>query len=121
MRIPLWVKVVVLVGFLLTVCAVVYFNAKASADPVGDADDDIYGLVTPGEQQEIWANGQRNCVILDQKGGTTDAVGALIDQYQAEDWDLESASDIVWESVQGRCPEYLDAVKRAVRTYGDPS
>lgn len=41
--------------------------------------------------------------------------------YRAKGWDLESASDIVWESVEGRCPEYLDAVKRAVRSYGDPS
>jgi hypothetical protein len=34
---------------------------------------------------------------------------------------MESAGDIVWESVEGRCPEYLDAAKRAMRTFGDPS
>ena len=49
-----------------------------------------------------------------------DAV-SVIEGYRDQGWDPESANDIVWESVEGRCPEYLDAVKRAVRTYGDPS
>lgn len=51
----------------------------------------------------------------------SDDVVALIESYRAQGWDVESDSDIVWESVEGRCPEYLDAVKRAVRSYGDPS
>jgi hypothetical protein len=45
----------------------------------------------------------------------------VIESYRAQGWDLESANDIIWESVEGRCPEYFDAVRRAVRTYGDPS
>ena len=98
----------------------------ASADPIGDTEDDIYGLFTPGEKQEVWASGQRTCVTLDQAYEsspplTSQGVIPVIEGYRAEGWDLESANDIVWESVEGRCPEYLDAVKRAVRTYGDPS
>jgi hypothetical protein len=116
---PHWKRLVV--GVLSASVLGLAWMPVAAADPTGDADDDIFGLITPNEQQEIWANGQRNRVILDQAGGTTDAAGALIDQYQAQGWDLESASDIVWESASGRCPEYVDAVKRAVRTYGDPS
>ena len=72
------------------------------------------------------APGQRNCVTLDQAFESSPPLGsqdviAVIERYRAQGWDLESANDIVWESVEGRCPEYLDAVKRAVRTYGDPS
>jgi hypothetical protein len=98
----------------------------ATADPIGDDELDVYGLVTPGERQEIWASGQSTCVALDQAYEkspplNSDDVIAVIEGYQAEGWDRESASDIVWESVEGRCPEYLDAVKRAVRSYGDPS
>ena len=97
-----------------------------SADPIGDADDDVYGLVTPGERQEIWASGLQSCQTLDLAFESnpplkSDDVIAVIEGYRAEGWDLESANDITWESVKGRCPEYLDAVKRAVRTYGDPS
>ncbi|QFG10050.1 hypothetical protein SEA_IDENTITYCRISIS_30 [Mycobacterium phage IdentityCrisis] len=89
--------------------------------PIAHAEPDVFGLITDDEAAEIWANGQRNCVILDQAGGTADSVGALIDRYQSEGWDLESSVDIVWESVEGRCPEYVDTVKRVARTYGDPS
>jgi len=98
----------------------------ASADPTDDGYDNIFGLITPDEQQEISANGQSNCVTLDHAYEsspplTSQDVITLIEGYRAKGWDLESANDIVWESVEGRCPEYLDAVKRAVRTYGDPS
>lgn len=89
--------------------------------PVANAEPDVFGLITPDEQQEIWANGNRNCVTLDQAGGTDNSIGHLIDQYQAQGWDQESSIDIVWESITGRCPEYLGAVKRVARTYGDPS
>lgn len=89
--------------------------------PVAQAQPDVFGLITDDEKQEIWSNGQRNCVILDQAGGTADSVGALIDRYQTEGWDQESAIDIVWESASSRCPEYVDTVKRVARTYGDPS
>lgn len=98
----------------------------ATADPTDDAYDDIYGLVTPDEEQEIWASGQATCVSLDQAYEaspplTSSGVIPVIEGYRSQGWDVESASDIVWESVEGRCPEYLDAVKRAVRTYGDHS
>ena len=58
MRIPLWVKVVVVVGFLLTVCAVVYFNARASADP-GYQDDS--GLPTLPTQIVNGDGSRMNC------------------------------------------------------------
>jgi len=101
-------------------------HAERAGHPIGDADDDIYGQVTQGERQEIWASGQQSCQTLDRAFESnpplkSDDVVAVIEGYRAEGWDLESASDITWESVEGRCPEYLDAVKRAVRTYGDPS
>ncbi|MCW2511559.1 MAG: hypothetical protein JWR11_601 [Mycobacterium sp.] len=97
-----------------------------SADPGQDGYDDVYGLITADEEQEIWANGHRNCVTLDRAMEaspplTSKNIISVIESYRAQGWDVESASDIVWESVKGRCPEYLDAVKRAVRTYGDPS
>jgi hypothetical protein len=112
----------------LTVVAEIGFAGApvASADPTDDGYDNIFGLVTPDERQEIWANGQRTCVSLDEAYDSSPPVNsgdvvALIENYRAQGWDLESASDIVWESVEGRCPKYLDAVKRAVRSYGDPS
>lgn len=89
--------------------------------PVAQAQPNVFGLITDDEKQEIWQNGQRNCVILDQAEGTADSVGALIDRYQSEGWDQESSIDVVWESASSRCPEYVDTVKRVARTYGDPS
>lgn len=107
-------------------CLAVMSAPNASADPVGDSDDDIYGLVTQGERQEIWASGLQTCQTLDVAFESnpplkSDDVVAVIEDYRAKGWDLESANDITWEAVEGRCPEYLDAVKRAIRTYGDPS
>lgn len=98
----------------------------AFADPTPDDYDDVYGLITPDEKQEIWASGNATCVALDRayEAGpplTSSGVIPVIESYRARGWDLESAGDIVWEAVEGRCPEYLDAVKRAVRSYGDPS
>lgn len=89
--------------------------------PAAQAQPDVFGLITDDEKQEIWQHGQRNCVILDQADGTADSVGALMDRYQTEGWDQESAIDIVWESAKSRCPEYVGTVKRVARTYGDPS
>lgn len=54
-------------------------------------------------------------------GSGKNSVGALIDRYQTEGWDQQSSIDIVWESVTRRCPEYLGAMKKAARTYGDSS
>jgi hypothetical protein len=98
----------------------------AVADPADDSYDNIFGLITPEEKQEIWANGQATCVALDRAYEaspplTSQGVIPVVEDYRAQGWDLESANDIVWESVEGRCPEYLDAVKRALRSYGDPS
>lgn len=108
---------------LIAVAVAITLAPAAHADPDGGPDSGVgtFGVITDDEQAEIWANGQRNCVILDQAGGTPDSVGALIDRYQADGWDLESSVDIVWESASGRCPEYVDTVKRVARTYGDPS
>ncbi|MGU3499618.1 hypothetical protein [Mycobacterium sp. C31M] len=97
----------------------------AASDPGPDGYENVYGLYTPDEKQEVWANGQRNCVTIDQAVDSgrvaTDAVRSVIDQYLTAGWDLESSTDIAWESAEGQCPEYMDAVKRAVRSYGDQS
>ena len=112
---------------LMAVSGIVLAAAPiATADPTDDGYDNIFGLVTPDERQEILASGQITCVALDQAYEsspplTSQDVITVIEGYRARGWDLESASDIVWESVEGRCPEYLDAVKRAVRSYGDSS
>lgn len=116
----------VLIALASLGCLVMLTTPAASADPIGDADDDVYGLVTQGERQEIWASGMQTCQTLDEAFESnpplkSDDVIAVIESYRAEGWDLESANDITWEAVEGRCPEYLDAVKRAVRTYGDAS
>ena len=109
---------------------IVFFVAagmpSAAADPTNDGYDNIYGLLTPDEKQEIPASGHATCVALDQAHEASPPLSArgvvgVIEGFRAQGWDLESASDIVWEQVEARCPEYLDAVKRAVRTYGDPS
>lgn len=100
--------------------------AIAIADPGPDDFDNIYGLLTPDEEREIPVSGRATCVSLDQAHeadpplSAADVMG-VIEGFRGQGWDLESASDIVWEQVEGRCPEYLDAVKRAVRAYGDPS
>jgi hypothetical protein len=55
------------------------------------------------------ANGQSNCVTLDQayESGpplTSQDVISVIEGYRAHGWDLESASDTVWESVEWSLP-----------------
>ena len=99
---------------------------SATADPTDDGYDNIYGLLTPDEKQEIQTSGHSTCIALDQAHEANPPLSAqsvveVIEGFRAQGWDLESASDIVWEQVEARCPEYLDAVKRAVRTYGNPS
>ena len=83
------------------------------------------GVISPNEQQEIWANGNANCVKLDQASDAganmTDAVRGQVERYRSQAWDWESSMDIVWESVTGHCPAYLDAVQKASRSYGDHS
>ncbi len=98
----------------------------AAADPVDDGYHNIYGLLTPDEMHEIPATGHATCVALDQAHEVRPPLSAqgvvgVIEGFRAQGWDLESSSDIVWEQVEARCPEYLDAVKRAVRTFGDQS
>ena len=80
-------------------------------------------LITSDESQEIWANSWRVCVTLDEAietdpPVTSEHVKDIIEEYRAEGWDLESAGDIVWESVEGRCSEYMPQVQRAMRSYG---
>lgn len=111
---------------MIASCSLVLCAPGAAADPVPDGYQNVYGLVTPDEKQEIWANGQANCVTLDRfvdahSRLTSQGAIDLIADYRSRGWDLESAADIVWESVEGRCPEYLDVIKRAVRSLGDPS
>ncbi|MGA5466587.1 hypothetical protein [Mycobacterium sp. NPDC050041] len=106
--------------------AVVATIAVTVLAPTASAEPDVYGLLTADEKQEIFANGQRNCVSLDRAAEaspplSSDDVRTVIDSYVAGGWDLESAGDIVWESVEGRCAEYMPQVKIAMRSYGDPS
>jgi hypothetical protein len=42
----------------------------------------------------------------------------LVESYRGKGWDLESAGDIVWESVEDRCPAYMQQVQEAMRSYG---
>lgn len=86
-------------------------------------EPDIYGFITSEEAQEIWANGWRNCGTLDRTSETDPPVTSghvigIIEGYMEEGWDLESAGDIVWESVEGRCSDYMPQVERAMRSYG---
>jgi hypothetical protein len=62
----------------------------SAADPTDDGYDNIFGLITPDEQQEIWTSGQRNCVTLDQASENSPPVGsddvvALIETYRHGD------------------------------------
>ena len=101
----------------LPLAAALTLAAPAAAEP------NNYGLLTPDEDQEIRTNGWKVCVALDEAAdqhppvGTDDAL-AVINEMRDQGWDLESAGDITWESVEGGCPEYLDQVKRAMRTFG---
>lgn len=115
-----------LIGLALFTGVCLIVAPVAAADPTADSYDNIYGLLTPDEEQEIPASGHATCVALDQAHEASPPLSAqgvvvVIEGFRDQGWDLESASDIVWEQVEGRCPEYIDAVKRAVRTYGDPS
>jgi hypothetical protein len=92
----------------------------AAADPGEDGYADVFGLITLDESQEIIANGQRNCDSLHRADEanpplTPQGVLPVIEGYRAQGWDLESANDIVWESVEARCPEYFDAMKTGSR------
>jgi hypothetical protein len=91
----------------------------AGADPVEDGDPDVYGLMSQGESHEVWENGLRNCVTLDQADGTVASVVALVNSYQAKGWDVESSMDIVYQSVADRCPEHTTNMQKAMRTFGD--
>ena len=117
---------VVLTGIALAGAPVVVADPTNDSYDSYDSYDNIYGLLTPDEKQEIPASGHATCVALDQAHEASPPLSAqgvvgVIEGFRAQGWDLESSSDIVWEQVEARCPEYLDAVKRAVRTYGDPS
>lgn len=110
-------------GRLLSCIAALMVCSFANVAPAAaDDEPNVYGLITPDEQQEIWTNGWKNCAKIDQYADGGDesmtAVQGVIQQYLDAGWDLESAGDIVWESVEGRCSEYMPQVKRAMRAYG---
>ena len=103
--------------------AVMVAASMATGAPANAEPENIYGLVTPDEQQAIFQDGWRYCVMLDEAADdhppvTTEDALAVVNALRNEGWDLESAGDITWESVEGRCPEYIDQVKRAMRTFG---
>jgi hypothetical protein len=102
--------------------AVVAVVAPPVAPPAEADEPDIYGDVTSDEAAEIWENGWRNCATLDKAletdpPVTSTHVKGIIESYRAEGWDLESAGDIVYESVEGGCPEYMPQVQLAMRSY----
>ena len=109
---------VVFAGIAVMFAAALVTGAPAHAEP-----DNVYGLITDDEREAISEDGWSYCVTLDQAAdqhpppSTNDAL-AVINSLRNEGWDLESAGDITWESVEGRCPEYIDQVKRAMRTFG---
>ena len=96
----------------------------ASAESTDDDSPDVYGYLTPAEEQEIAEMGPATCASLDvSHGGAPPNADSVIPVLEGffEMWDLESASDVVWESVEADCPEYLDATKQAIASYGNQS
>lgn len=82
----------------------------------------IYGVLTADEAREVSANGPANCAQLRRSAATSsltpDDAGLLIEKYLNNGWDLESAADIVTESVNRTCAQYLPQVSMALAAYG---
>lgn len=102
--------------------AMIAAAAFANAPSAGAEEPDVYGLLTEDEKQEIWENGWKVCVALDQAyeaapPPTSDDVKVVVDRYLGDGWDLESAGDIVWESVEGGCADYMPQLEIAMRSY----
>lgn len=89
--------------------------AGIGLDPVAQTDANIFGLIAPDELSEIWTNGQRNCVIVDQARR----------RARRQVPSRRNGPEVVRRHRVGNrwreSPEYLDSVKQAERTYGDPS
>jgi hypothetical protein len=99
------------------------FGMSLGAAPSAMAEQpNIYGLVTADESREISASGPTTCAMLDRSAATAsltpDDVSLLIDDYLGQGWDLESTGDILRESVDRTCGEYLPQVALALTSYG---
>lgn len=111
-------------GIWSAAIVLVAMSASPGALPPAGADEpDVYGLITSDERQEISSNGWRHCETLDAADPpvTPADVNAIIQGYLATGWDVESAGDIVWESVEAGCAEYVPQVEAVMDTYGPMS
>lgn len=102
--------------------AAVGVAAAVCAAPIAHADEpDVYGLITSDEREEISTNGWQSCETLRDiavtREVTSEDARALVEGYLTDGWDLESAGDIVWESVETDCAEYVPLVEAAMQTY----
>lgn len=108
---------------LLALGGLVAFGATLSAAPAALAEGpNIYGVVTADEAREISAGSAGTCATLRRSAATAfltpDDVSLLVDGYLGAGWDLESTGDILRESVDRNCGEYLPQVARAISNYG---
>jgi len=108
---------------LLALGGLVAFGAALSAAPSALAEQpNIYGVITADESREISASGTRNCAQLHRAAATAsltpDDAGLLIENYLNQGWDLESTGDILRESVDRTCGQYLPQVAQALTSYG---
>lgn len=108
---------------LLALGGLVAFGATLTVAPAALAEQpNLYGVVTADESREISASGPSNCAQLRRAAATAsltpDDAGLLIENYLNQGWDLESAADIVRESVDRTCGQYLPQVAQALTSYG---
>ena len=108
---------------MLALAGLVSFGISLGAAPGAAAEQpNIYGVVTADEAREISAGSASTCATLRRSAATAfltpDDVSLLVDGYLGDGWDLESTGDILRESVDRNCGEYLPQVARAISNYG---
>jgi hypothetical protein len=107
----------------MTLGGLVALGVSLGAAPSAVAEQpNISGVITADEAREISASGPATCAALDRAASTAaltpaDA-GLLIDDYLNQGWDLESTGDILRESVDRTCGEYLPQIAQAITAYG---
>ncbi|AQA04391.1 hypothetical protein BVC93_20405 [Mycobacterium sp. MS1601] len=81
----------------------------------------IPGVITPDEAREIAASGASTCATLARSAATAsltpEDVSLVIDSYLGEGWDTESTADILMQSVDRGCGQFLPQVSRALTSY----
>lgn len=108
---------------MATLGGLVAFGVSLGTAPWAAAEQpNIYGVITADEAREISANGPSTCARLARTAATSsltrDDVGLLVEDYLNQGWDLESTADILSESVDRTCGQYLPQVAMALNAYG---